>query len=512
MKQEKVIVLLILLCSTFLLFLNLEFLSFSVDEFYNVEIDVNHPTDILRELVHGSDLHPSLSHFISHIWMRIFGTSEWAARSVWALIGVLVIAMIYRWGKMTIASSTGLLAAIILVSLPTFLLYTRFVKYYSLTIALALLTAIMFVSWLRSPSVARLAVYSGVLTLYLYTDYFGPATWIIWSNIITVSLMLQRSAHLSLRSWKWFIIGQAISGVLWFPWIFTAFLQADTVFSMGTADLAGQGLGFVLNIMQALYAFAVGETVFPWHIAGIIGTAIVSVAGIRFLRSLCKASIVSAVLWSAGYVLLSLGVISLLTSTIIQGVPFIAFANHILFALPFFTICLSAGLLRIQNDKLRYGLILGLLAVRLIGLSHYFTGQDFQNPIYTVPVREIVSQMATEISHNDLVLAAPDTGIGFYAQRVAGWETPVLDPRESKQSQDWIIENTPYHIWLFIFGRDRTRTDEPLRLAEWIDDRCALELEQGYTEQDALYRSLKSLLFQRPAYHYKLTLYRYNCQ
>ena len=444
--------------------------------------------------------------------MRIFGASEWAARSVWALIGVLVIAMIYRWGKMTIASSTGILAAIILISLPTFLLYTRFVKYYSLTIALALLTAIMFISWLRSPNVARLAAYSGVLTLYLYTDYFGPATWIVWSNIIVVNLMLQRSANLSFRSWKWFIIGQAVSGVLWLPWIFTAFVQADTVFSMGAADLAGGGLGFILNIVQALYAFTVGETIFPWHIAGIIGTIIVFVAGIRFLMSLSKISMMPSVLWSAGYVVLSLGLVSFLTSTLIQGVPFIAFANHTLFVLPFFMLCLGAGLLKIQNVKLRYGLIVGLLVVRLVGLSHYFTGQDFQNPIYAVPTREIVSQMVTEISRHDLVLAAPDTGIGFYAQRVAGWETPILDPRESKQSQDWIMENTPYHIWLFIFGRDRTRTDEPLKLAEWIDGRCFLELEQGYTEQNALYRSLKSLLFKRPAYQHKLTLYRYNCQ
>ncbi|MBN1921070.1 MAG: glycosyltransferase family 39 protein [Anaerolineae bacterium] len=512
MKQERMCILLILLCSAFLLFFRLNSLSFSVDEFYNVEIDINRPVDILHALIQGSDLHPPLTHFISHIWIRILGSGEWAARSIWAMIGILVIAMSYRWGKIMLGSSVGITGAILLTSLPTFLLYTRFVKYYSLTMAFALLTAILFMSWLRYPSTWRLVAYSGVLTLYLYTDYFGPATWIIWSNTVALSQMLHRPPQLSFHRWKWFIVGQAICGILWLPWIFVAFIQTDKVLSMQAADLGGGVVSFILNIAQALYAFAIGETIFPWHVAGIAGTIIVVIAGVHFLKSLYTRTLGDSALWTAGYVLLSLGLVSFLTSTLIQGVPFIAFANHVLFVLPFFILCLSIGLLKIQNAKFRYGLMAGLLLVHSVGLFHYFTCKDFQNPIYIVPTREIVTQMATEVSSNDLVLAAPDIGIAFYAERIANWETPILDPRESQQSQGWILGNTPQHIWLFIFGRDRTRTDEPLLLQEWIEHRCSLEIEQGFAEQNTLYRSLKTYLFKRPAYQHKLTLYRYHCQ
>lgn len=63
-----------------LLSYQLDTLSFSVDEFVNVEIDRGSWREMFRGLEVGIDLHPPLSHIISKLTIMTLGEGEWSIR------------------------------------------------------------------------------------------------------------------------------------------------------------------------------------------------------------------------------------------------------------------------------------------------------------------------------------------------------------------------------------------------------------------------------------------------
>ena len=61
-----------------------------------------------------------------------------------------------------------------------------------------------------------------------------------------------------------------------------------------------------------------------------------------------------------------------------------------------------------------------------VGLSNYYRGLEFHNPIYAVPTREIVAQVLSRYRPGDVIVTEPDTGFSYYCQRT---ETtgPLMD-------------------------------------------------------------------------------------
>jgi hypothetical protein len=200
-----------------------------------------------------------------------------------------------------------------------------------------------------------------------------------------------------------------------------------------------------------------------------------------------------------------------LCSTIITSVPFITFANHILFALPFFLLWLGSGVAALPRAWLRAGVLAALVGAHTAGLANYYAGRDAFNPIYVVPTRQIVQTLAQEAGPDDLVLAEIDTGIPFYARRTPGWPAASMVPGPA--AQQFIAAQRPPRVWVFTFGRDRTRSDLVPALENWLahNDYTAGET-RGFAPQDSLYRALKERWLGRSAYLHKLALTVYERQ
>lgn len=509
--QYLPVVALLLVCTWSLSF-ELDRLSLSVDEFVNVEIDQLPPRLVYANLVSGRDLHPPLSHLVSALWIRIFGTDEWSVRSIWVLAGVLSVAATYQLGQRLGSRRLGMLAALLMLWLSTFLLYTRFVKYYALTILLSLLVTLSFLSWIRRPrSRMRQLAYIVLLVAYLYTDYLGPATWLAISFLYVVSTGFIRNSprcYWLLRRW---IAIHGVVGLLYLPWVVVAIRQADIVVNhLATADISAGVSATVIKIIYGTYAFSVGETLFPWRYLAIAGgVAIVVSLLIPILATIRRLS-TPGISWAIVYAIFGLISTGVLLSSLIQGVPFVSYANHVLFLLPFFSVWIAAGLLSVRSHALRFGLLALILSMRQQGIAHYYAGTEFHNPIYTVPIREIVGQLSKESSAADLVVAAPDIGVHYYSRISPKWLPTLMNPF-SEPVSDWIVQYHPQRIWLFEFGRDRTRDLSLVDLRTYVAARCSLISEEGYSEQTLLYRRVKSLLFGREAYQYKLTVSLYQC-
>ncbi|RLC80644.1 MAG: hypothetical protein DRI61_05315 [Chloroflexi bacterium] len=494
----------LILFSTFLLFLRLDFLSFSVDEFRNVETDRYSLIEIISALQKGNDLHPPLSHWLSHLWMEVFGESEWALRSIWAFSGVLTVVLTYRLGALLGSESAGFLTAVLLSTSPTFLLYTRFVKYYALTMLLAVALFFTFFLFLQRRKRRYLVGYTLLLSAFLYSDYFGPALCVLWQDLFLLKKSLKSHKYEALRQ---ILIAQAIGGVFWLPWLRYALLQTHRVLNMQAADVAYGFFSFSLKIFNVLYSFSLGETLFPWNPAAIIG--LVGATGL-----LARATIAlyykryNLVLWAGSFSLFSMILLAGLMSSFITGVPFIAFANHILFICPFFLLWLSGG-----TEELGWVpkslLFTSLLIAHIVGLVNYYSAREFHNPIYAVPTREIVARLAEESAPEDIIIAAQDIGIQFYAVKTPKLKAVILAPSDEQVVVRMLCAKHPPRVWLFIFGRDRTRKVTPIALKKWLDNHYELVEIRGYVAQDPLYRRIKEMLFHRPAYLHKLTLYIY---
>lgn len=500
---------LLLLAGTCLLFFQLGKLSFSVDEFRNVDTDSHSLTEITAMLIRGgSDLHPPLTHWLSHLWMLLFGESEWALRAIWAFAGVLTLALTYRLGVTLGHRSAGFLGTALLTTSSTFLLYTRFVKYYAFTMLLAAALFVVFTRLLDHHTRSLLAVYVLILTAFLYADYFGPAVCVLWQDLY---LLVRSLRHRTRREWGFLLLilgAQALAGLLWMPWGNYAFLQTHRVFSMKGADI-GQGLfSLILKVTHAAYSFTLGETLFPWNSAALLGLAGVMGALIAAIVATYRSSSRLST-WMGSFSVLSIGLTAGLTSSLITGVPFIAFANHIIFTLPFFTLWLSSGIAALRQPLLKWLFLGGLLIAHLVGIVNYFAGREFHNPIYVVPTREIVAHLVGETGPEDIVLATSDIGIDFYTARTVGWTASVFNTSDEQALEDLIRTKQPPRVWLFIFGRDRTRAATPTTLHKWLEAHYQLIEVQGYAEQDPTYRQIKEVLFRRPAYLHKLTLYIY---
>ena len=57
------------------------------DEVYSLDV-ANHRLGTILRILEQTDTHPPLSYFLLHFWMRVFGSSEVAVRSLSALFGV----------------------------------------------------------------------------------------------------------------------------------------------------------------------------------------------------------------------------------------------------------------------------------------------------------------------------------------------------------------------------------------------------------------------------------------
>ncbi len=137
-----------------------------------------------------------------------------------------------------------------------------------------------------------------------------------------------------------------------------------------------------------------------------------------------------------------------------------------------------------------------------------YTGRQYLNPNYIIPVREVAQQISSQAGPEDVVIGEWDSGFSYYYQR-----TPHLSIYLEAQPVDeairFLTSSSPKRVWLVTIGRDRTREAVPVELIRWLEMNYYLAEEQGYVEQDSTYRWLKEQLIHRPAYLYKLVVRRF---
>jgi mannosyltransferase len=151
----------------------------------------------LWKLASGGDPNMSLYYFVLHFWIKVFGESETAIRSLSALAAVLAVLVLYRLTSRLFDKRVGLLAGFLLAINPYFIDYTRDARAYTLAVLFVVLAADFLVRELEQPALLNRVGYTLSAVLAVYSHYF--AAFVLLAQLLTV--IAWRRHRVLTRSW-----------------------------------------------------------------------------------------------------------------------------------------------------------------------------------------------------------------------------------------------------------------------------------------------------------------------
>jgi hypothetical protein len=254
-----------------------------LDEALTVDIARLPLHDLPLKLKH--DGAPPLFYVLLHFWMRIFGTSDLATRSLSGVIGVLTLPVIWLCGRRFGGRATAWTALVLLASAPFAVYYSTEARMYALVILLTGLGYLALRRAVESPRAGNLIAVAVVTAALLYSQYWSlylvalVGLWLIgsmlwsarkaeeWRNRVPTLIALAVGC-LAFVPWvPTFIYQSQHTGTPWAkPPNFSAVINAVTGFADNQGSTSGSGtnqgrlLAIIYLAMAALALFGVGRS------------------------------------------------------------------------------------------------------------------------------------------------------------------------------------------------------------------------------------------------------------
>src|SRR5512137_533042 len=128
--RNFLVLLFVLALAAFLRFYLLAGQSFWNDEGNSARI-AERSLQLITEGAAG-DIHPPLYYYLLHFWRSVFGSSEFALRSLSAALGVLLVGLTFLIGRQAFSAGVGLLAAFVAAINPFQIYYSQEARMYML--------------------------------------------------------------------------------------------------------------------------------------------------------------------------------------------------------------------------------------------------------------------------------------------------------------------------------------------------------------------------------------------
>ncbi|MFH1133063.1 MAG: glycosyltransferase family 39 protein [Nanoarchaeota archaeon] len=159
------------------------------------------------------DIHPPLYMALLHIWIRLFGISEAAVRSLSVLFGTATVLLGFLVARKLFGQQVALLSALLLAVSPVLVYYSQEARMYALFTLTTLLSTFLFLRFLDRMAVGRSILYILGTALALYTHYFSVLLLMVHSFFFLVVRHRGRSTIT-----RWLFI-QGVILLLFVPWL-----------------------------------------------------------------------------------------------------------------------------------------------------------------------------------------------------------------------------------------------------------------------------------------------------
>ena len=480
--------------------------SLWVDELFTLQVAGQSSLgDLLRACVE-SERRPPLYYLAMHAWQQLAGDSEFAARLFSIFFALLSLPLLGRLARGLAMERLRLAAATLLACAPTFVLYAPMIRAYTMSVAVGLLDTVMFVEVIERPTRRAWAGYLLASIVLLYTDYA------LLSLLVAQNLyMLYRwaspgsSGRPQMKTW---LVAQMLLVLAFAPWMMAIAAQAQH--ARLDADFA-QGLaGYALKLAYPVISLSMGETIFPWNPLALTGLICSGVLFVTGLAAIYRSRPANAV-FIAVFLVVPFLFTSILLSSLATDIPFINMASRTLFAFPFFALVLAAGALSLRLLPWRALALAGLVLAWGAAIANDAANASFHNPIYAVPMRQVVQTVRSQTQPGDVIVSDVDTAFSHYDTPSDGDTLRFLSAEEGDAAKQAITARQSARVWLITFGRDRTRRDAAGdAFADWLEGQSYhLVDSRGYAPEDPLYQRLKKALLKREDYDYKLLVRLY---
>jgi uncharacterized membrane protein len=166
---------------------------------------------------------PPLYYAMSHVWMRVFGTSDAAVRALPGVLGVIAIPLAYlaggglRSGGKQFDRTAAVITMLVVATSPWAIRYSTENRMYSLAIVLVLLGILAITKAMRSPTRGPLLAVALVTAALAYTTYWSFFLLaVVGAVLVFRSVRAQASERgAALR----IVIAVAAGGALFVPWL-----------------------------------------------------------------------------------------------------------------------------------------------------------------------------------------------------------------------------------------------------------------------------------------------------
>jgi hypothetical protein len=235
-------------------------LSFWYDEVVTMRLArVTTPAALVELLSQIDATRAPLHPLLLQGWIRLFGASEIAARSLSVVCGVLTLGLVWWVGRLVFDPATGLCAAWLSALCPPLVYYAREARMYALLVTLTCLCWGLLFSLRRSAHWARLSLYALGLAALVYTHPLG----ILMAGTLALASLLPIRCSLGWLGWRGWLCTHGAALLIAAPWVGRYFDHSPEFLSghLPIKFLLGTPIGFIGGSSVALGCF-VGLIVF----------------------------------------------------------------------------------------------------------------------------------------------------------------------------------------------------------------------------------------------------------
>ncbi|MCK3843573.1 glycosyltransferase family 39 protein [Pseudomonas sp. W15Feb34] len=379
------------------------------DEAFSVLLSRHSPAFIWLHT--ANDVHPPFYYELLHYWMKLWGDSPFAVRSMSAVMGVAAVALGIWLAELVANRKVAMWAGVMLATLPIALRYSQEARMYALMTVLLFASTIALLYWVRQPSKYRfLWVYVLLISASFYTHYFTVMCVIAhWGYL---GLLSVRGTHRPslIRRLAWWLANVSIV-VAYSPWLFTLWNRLSTsdvanqTGSMGW--IAGATIGTLPSAFWRALMATSGNTLFDslYYVVPLV----VFIMAIRLLlRDRSQHQFPSALVIYTYVPLLVVFLVSLILPMFME--------RYVFFALMGLPILIALLLDRVRPSVLKGGVILAVVALEFVGLRTVYSQRedlDGSRNRQDFPFEEIASYVAQSSTLGDRMVV--DGGLWYFS-------------------------------------------------------------------------------------------------
>jgi hypothetical protein len=395
-----------------------------LDEAQSVAIahqPLSHLQDALRH-----DGAPPLYYVLLHGWIRLFGTSTFAMRSLSAIPAVLALPVILRLGRRVGGEAVGIAAVVLLAISPFAIRYAVETRMYSLLALLGLLGAHAVLSVHRHHSRRAVAGVAVVSAAMLYTHYYS-----VFILTVVGAAELWRAWRRRDRSSLAVVGGIAVGGIAFLPWLPTFLYQSRHT---GAPWASAPDANAILGTFSAWMGGARPAAQLAYLIA--LGCLVLAVIGRRGRREVVLGTRIAR----APAALLATVLGTLVVAIVVDYVGQQAYApRYLSMGAGLFLVVVACGVAVLPSRRARRTL-LALLVVADLSVCL----QNAWQP--RTQAGQVASVLSASARPGDLIVYCPDQ-LGPQTSRLlhTGVKQVVYPNFASPQIVDWVDYRTRIH-------------------------------------------------------------------